>query len=461
MRLRFSFWLVLSLLALLSLGCGGGGSNPATTMSVTQSGTVFLTGSDAPIPSVLAFQITIDSLTLSDGNNSVAVISSPTTVEFSRLLGLRTLLALNSVPVGRYSSATITLSSPIISYLDLTTTPASVSTIPNPTLTQSTLTVPLDPALLVSQNGLGGLHMDFRLRESLQLDAGGQITGVVNPVIRVRALRPEDDDNHIDELRGGLSSVNVAAGSFVLQRPNGRQFTIVVSQQTQFEGTDGLTSMVPPAIVEVSGRVQADGSILAQNVEVITTERALAGGLVLNTDPASGPANTITLLVREEIPDLEGIQVGRPATLNLDANAEFRIHYLDIPVASMLFNRESMVIGQRIAVGGFIDTSSGPATLVARRVILHRQGLEGRAVSGSVVIVNGNQGHFLLNNQGFWGYLFGGPLRVRSTEFTRYRNLSGLSAIDPNLPLRVMGLLLRDPNGDPVLVAGLIERLEP
>ncbi len=461
MRRHTAIVLILTVSAVLTLVACSGGRDQQQEVTSVLSGTVFVTGTDAPIPSVLAFQITINSLTLSDANGSVSVLSTPTPVEFSRLLGLRTLLALNSVPEGHYTSATISLQDPVISYLDLGTTPASVSVVPNASLTQSAITVNLSPALNVNHGGLAGLHLDFRLRESLELDGNGQITGVVTPVIRVRAIRPEDSEGFIDELRGGLVSVNVAGSSFVMQRPGGRQITVVVNAQTEFEGTDSLASLATPSVIEVSGRVQADGSLLARNVEVLTTERAFAAGLVLNTEPAVGPANSVTLLVREELPDLEGIAVGRPSNLAINDSTVFRIHHLDLPVADLLFNRSSLVLGQRVAVGGLIDSTQNPPALDTRRAILHRQGLEGMAVEGSVQVEEGNRGSFLLANHGFFGYLFAGPLRIRSTERTDYVNLAGLSAIEPSMRLRVVGLVLRDGNGNPLLLAGRIERVEP
>ena len=112
-------------------------------------------------------------------------------------------------------------------------------------------------------------------------------------------------------------------------------------------------------------------------------------------------------------------------------------------------------------MGGVIDSAQSPPALDTRRVVLHRQDLEGRAVEGSVQVVEGNRGSFLLANHGFFGYLFGGPLRIRSTERTEYLNVAGLSAIEPAMPLRVVGLLLRDGNGNPLLLAGRIERVEP
>src|SRR4249919_842635 len=103
------------LIALLTLtvvfaltGCGG---NNAPT-STAQSASVFINGSDAPLPSVLAFNVTLTSMKL-DGTTEL--LSAPTTVDFARLLGLRTLLGFNTVPAGTYNNITIAMTSPSLS----------------------------------------------------------------------------------------------------------------------------------------------------------------------------------------------------------------------------------------------------------------------------------------------------------------------------------------------------------
>ncbi len=460
MRRRWLVFLAIFLATATFVSCGS--STPRTLLG-TRSGLVYVTTTDAPMPSVLAFQITITGLTLSDGSESVPVLPEPTPVEFGRLLGMRTLLALSSVSPRTYTSATLTLASPVISFLDLSTTPASVGTI-NGTLTTSSITVNLNPPLIVAEGGLGGLHMHFRLRESLQTDATGELTGVVTPSIGLRAIPPTDEDSLIDELRGGVSAVNVGGNSFVLQTLRGRQLTVRVNNETVWEDGESLNTLTAPVIVEVAGRVQADGSILAINVEVLTRDHFLLGGLVLDPDPATGPAERATLLVREEIPDLVNIQVGRTATVEFSDQTRFGIHNLNLPLEFLLFNRAMLVRGQRVALGGAIDNSTTPATLNIRRVILHRQGFEGGRVIGSVRIVSGNTGGFLLRTDGLFGYLFGEPLRVATSNRTWFVNLRGLADLDTSDPMavRVVGLLLRrSDTGEPVLVAYRVERLLP
>src|SRR5271170_6983620 len=79
-------------------GFGGGGTNPSA---------VFVTGEDAPLPSVLSFNITLNTITLNGVSNTPQVLSAPTTVDFARFVGLRSLVGFNAVPADTYTSATI------------------------------------------------------------------------------------------------------------------------------------------------------------------------------------------------------------------------------------------------------------------------------------------------------------------------------------------------------------------
>ena len=456
-RLALGLFLIVMFTLVTLSGCGSGSSS----QTAQQNGMVSITGQDAPIPSVLSFVVTIDSITLGTGlsNGTVtgaqSVLSTPTTVDFARFVGLRTLLGLQSVPAGTYTVGQIVIESPMISVLNLGP-PATVSTQSLPFSaggTTVTLNVALNPSMTVSANGLGGLTMHFDLRNSLVTDGTGNITSV-NPMITFRALQvPSDPDWEIDELRGTVVSVS-APNSFVLQRVNGRQFTIDVNNQTDFEGVASSINNLPTgALVEVAGKAQQDGSILADEVESYTTDHEFLEGIVLNTTPSSGAATSLTLLVREQIPAVQGISIASTAIVAISGTTIFDIYHLNLLITQLLFNSSKMVVGQTVAVGGTVDNTTNPPTLDANRVVLHRQGIDGQAVSGSI---NLNAGTFQLQNNGFWGYVLQAPVNVLTTNFTQFINVSDLSAITPSMKLRVVGLLLRNGSGNPILVAGRV-----
>jgi hypothetical protein len=454
------FFLALTLAGILA-GCGGGTVAPPPAQQNQPQGTVFVIGTDAPLASVLAFKITFTGLTASDGTNSVPLIASAQEVEFARLNGLRTLLALQSVPAGTYTSVTATLASPVISVLDTTTAPPSVQ-MTNGTLTQSSVTVQLNQPIVVTDNGLVGLHMDFRLHDSIQVDANGDITGGVSPVIRFRAVPPDAPDAVIDELRGGVVSVNAAANSFVMQTPHGRDLTVVTDAQTQFEPGESLASLTTSSIVQVTGIMQRQTLTLrAEEIQILSDSRFFLGGLLTDVRPASGSASEIDLLVRTEVPDLPQFEVGDIGTVALDGNERYMIHHFRLPFSPWLFNDAQMIPGQRVTVGGTLDNSTNPPGTDARRVMLHRQGFVGGWIPGSTNIQNGNNGTFGLFATGLAGRLVGTNVGVLTSDRTRFINLSGLADLTGSNPirLRVVGLLLKGPGGNPVIVAWAVEAL--
>ena len=190
------------------------------------TGAVFVTGEDAPLASVVGFDVTINSITLNGSKSSPQVLSTATTVDFARLLGLRSPLAFNAVPAGTYTSATFSLSNPAISWVDMSTTPptigAPITAQFSPTTnsaTQTTVTVNFPTAMVVGSNGLAGLRMEFDIRQSVAVNSSGQVTGAVNPVIYASAVKASDPNGQVTDLTGGLVSVNAASDSFVIQGP--------------------------------------------------------------------------------------------------------------------------------------------------------------------------------------------------------------------------------------------------
>jgi hypothetical protein len=454
---RFLALAVTALLAAIMLGCSSGSPNTLTTGA--QPGNVFITGEDAPLPSVVGFDVTINSITLNGASNSAVVVSTPTTVDFARLIGLRSPLAFNSVPADTYSSATFVLTNPVISFVDLTQNPPALSTI-NGTLPQSptySLTVNFPTPMVVGSNGLAGLKMEFDIRQSLAVNGSGQVTGVVNPVIFVKATHASDPDGQITDLTGGLVSVATASNSFVMQGPYGRQLTVYVNGSTTFNSGWSINNLAAPAIVGVQGAFQADGSLMASGVEVITTAQSFISGRVLAfTTNGSNQVQQVTMWVGETgadmVSDVDTIQ-----TFDVSAVSDYEICFLDGPLTGALFNNTSLEIGQRIFIGGsFVNPTFTP-----QMISLRRQGAYGMFVPGTVTVANApNGGSFELSNNGLLGYSAGGPVTVNTGNLTFFFDLNGLSALSADttpVPVIARGLFLKDPiSGNPEFFAGLV-----
>jgi hypothetical protein len=455
---------VLALVAAAS-GCGGGASS--TTPTQPQSGSVFVNGTDAPLPSVVSFQVDITGMTVSDGvNPPISVLSGTQTVDFARLNGLHTLLDLNSIPAGTYTSVNVTLANPEIMYLNVTnpqTTPPTRPTVtmlnamstPAVTLTQSSVPITLSSPLTVAAGDIVGLSFDFDLRHSIQVDANGNFTGMVNPTLNLKAITPSDSDAYIDDFVAGVT--NVGTSSFMIQGPHGHQFTVNVSDQTEWENNESISNLTNTSIVEISGTIdRTSGAILADTVAIVSQDSFWAGGLVTFVDPATGPANDFDLYVRNVLPSGTGFQSGQISTVDLTGNENYFIYWWHNKFTSFLFNSSLLVPGQHVSIGG--PFSNGAVTV--KRVVLRHEGHNGTWVVGSTDV---GAGTFQFNSNGLAGVLFNGPITVYCTPFTVFKGgLTGLGSITGTaaMNLRVVGLVLKDPiSGQPVFVAHSVEQL--
>jgi len=446
---RFTLMFTLSLIALLLIGCGGGSSGSNSLTTSQSQAPVFVTGEDAPVSSVVAFNITIDKITLNNNSATVTALSTPTAVDFGRLVGLRSLLGFNMIAPGTYTSATITFEgsnpAPVVDYVDLTTTPPSLGKATG-TLSSTTVTVsfPSGQPLVVTSNGLAGLHMDFDLRKSLAIDGSGNliITNgqiAVTPVMDIMAVSASDDLGQITDFLGNVVSVNSSANTFVMQGPYGFQETIDVNSSTQYNSGNSLSTLVANGIVSVEGTVQADGSILASSVELITTDQAFISGRILAITP--GPI--VTMFVGEELGTSATIPVDSIYTVDLTQVSQYSICFIDNWFTNELFSSTSLVVGQRIFVGGTYQSNAFTPDMVS----LRRQGVVGSLVANSVNITNGNQGNFQMQNDALMSYSAGGPFSVYTVDKTVFVNINGLSGLQAagatNLLSR--GLVLYDP----------------
>jgi hypothetical protein len=450
-------------LAALVLSSCGGGMSSGGGGSQQQMGSVFTVGTDAPLPSVVSCQINVMGVTLNNGTTNVPVLTTQQVVDFAQLSGLHQLLDLNAVPTGTYSSATVMLASPVIGFIDTTQSPPIVNTI-NGTLTTSSVTVNFKQPFVLNNADLVGLRMEFDLRQSLQTDGSGQITGMVNPTFEMQLLDAANSEVSIDDFHAGVVAVN-GPNSFIVQGPKGRHWTVQTSDSTVLDDPDlPISSFTTDTIVSISGQLDpVSKNIDASEVEVVSTDGFFLGGLLTSVRPPAGqPATQVDLFVRTELPDITGLSDGQIETLHLNGSEVYRIGHIDLPLTTLLFNNSALTPGQSVGIGGSLVTTNGVPSLTPHRVVLHRQGQAGTWVVGSTNVVSGNNGSFQLNDNFTAGILLPSPLTVLTTNQTVFINLSGLSALSGSqgIPIRVVGFILIDPGtGQPVLVARAVTEI--
>ncbi len=271
--------LMLSAAVILVSGCSNGSMLSTSTQS-GQTGPAFVVGTDAPMASVTSFAMQVTSAELTNGTTTSAnLVSGSPTVDFARYNGLQALVDMNDIPTGTYTGYKITLGTATIGYLDTTVTPPAIKS-ESATLTSTTITGNLDKPLTVSTNGQPvGIRVDFDLKDSIQVDTGGNITGTVNPTFKINTITRTDTGAYIDELIAGVVSVNTAGQSFVVQGPHGEQFTINVNSQTEWDGNATLAGLNSSSIVQVSGSLDpADQTLDADEVAVLSDKGFYAAG---------------------------------------------------------------------------------------------------------------------------------------------------------------------------------------
>jgi Domain of unknown function (DUF4382)/Domain of unknown function (DUF5666) len=462
----------VSALVAFAAGCGGG--NMSTPVVQTQSGTAFVSGTDAPLPGVVSFKVVISGISVAEGSGTpVTVTTGPQTVDFAKLNGLHTLLDLNTIPAGTYDTVIVTLASPEIDYLNVTnpqTNPPTRPTIssltstttPPATLSMSTVTISLTSPLVVNSGDVIGLGFEFNIQKSLAVDMNGQITGVVNPTLNVKAITPSDADAYIDEFIGGVTTINAGGNSFTIQGPHGRAFTVDVNDQTEWEGSETINDLSSTSIVSISGTLdRTDGTFLADTVAILSQDKFYVGGLITYVDPPTGTAQDFDLYARDVLPSGTGFTSGQISTIDLTGNEKYFIYWMhnvfvNSRWSNIFFNASLLVPGQHVSIGGPFNNG----TVTVKRVVLRHEGHTGTLVAGSA---NTGTSTFQFNSNGLAGVLFNGPVTVYVTPFTKFGG--GLTSLqdltnNPTNPLRVVGVVLKDPiSGQPVFVARSVTEL--
>ena len=374
---------LIALLA-VAVACGGGSSSPLATSA---NSAVQIKIGDDPDDSVLAFEITVNSVVLTDQSGAtINALSSPTTLELTHLADTNEPLSLLNVNQGTYTQAVVTVSNPKIVYIN------SLGQVVEKQLTLSdAVTINFSPALVVGP-GSTVVNLDLNVAHSVSINLStGSVT--LNPVFGVTtsAVPPagqeeqeNDSDGQFEDARGVIMSVT--ANSFTMSLGLSTQtLTFNVDASTVFENIGGLAQLSKGMLVKVNAITQANGDLLAKKVEAVEMDNASeAEGII--TAVTGNPATQLAVL------DQDGVGLGMTAnmlggTLNvgITSNTTFRmpeeIDLSNLPFAPA-FDATSIRVGQRVEAD--TNTGVGPSgTLSATNVELKRQAVHGTVANNT------------------------------------------------------------------------------
>ena len=433
--------LAITTLALIVafVGCGSSSLNP---LAPSPNGAMLqMRVGDAPSDSIVAFEIKINSVTLTNNSNgTVSILNSPTEIELTHTAGTVEPLAVTNVPAGTYTQATITLSNPEVTIIDPGTgLPKELPT----TLTTSTVTVPFNPAITFDATS-HVLSFDLNLAQSVTITASGAtvtpvFTASTTPVAS-REDNEEAENGEVEDLKGSVTGVSGSSFNIsTLNQP------IQTNASTKFEGVTGVGGLKNGMIVEVDAVTQSDGTVLATKVEAEVENEA--NGVVndvldvegLVTSTSGTPVTQFQMIARE----VEGSGIPAPAlgstvSVNVDTNTKFIIaqHKVDLSNLSFSPTFDATQLGKAQAVE--VDTDVASATLInAKKVQLKPQAFTG--VVSNIVAGSGGQQTFTLtvaSDSAFATLTGGTTLTVVQQPSTAVK-----TSVAANATVRVRGLL--------------------
>lgn len=362
------------LLFLVIAGCGSGSKITPTS----GSGQMMVTMGDAPSDRIIAFGLTVNSMTLVGGGNPT-VISTATPIEFVRNAGTFQPLVTAKLSAGTFTGATIMVSNPKVVAIDTT---SHLPVMLTAALSTTTVNVTFNTPITISS---GTVETDFDLDLANSVTINGT-TATINPVFHVSSKIVHDQDNDdFKDVHGAV--VSVSAPNFTIaSREMAQMFTFATDGNTTFQGITSLSQLTAGMIVEVDAQMQSDGTLLAKRVEVeedsddgmevqgfiSSVMGTPATQFTLNDDFESGPIAALF--------DLLGI--GTNITVNLTSTTTLSVSDTDainLSGLAVTFDANNLGKAQRVDAGAMHQASFSMSGLVltADRVRLRQQSVQG------------------------------------------------------------------------------------
>jgi hypothetical protein len=253
----------LGVAAGLVLGCSSSVVPGSNINSPSVSVPVLIT--DAPSDQLVAFSLTLNSITLTDtAGQTASILPTPTTIEVCHLNGIQAPLLTASVPEDTYVSATLTFSDPQITYITGAGLPVTVT--PSLATTSFKLTF---PAPITISNTSTSLLVDLIAAQSVTI-SGATVT--VSPVFNVTNVPPASTIPPPGPNGTGMQQmgtvVSVSGTTLVIEPGSGPNFTLTTNSSTVLQGFSSLSALTAGELVQVDFVLQSGGVFLATRIQL-------------------------------------------------------------------------------------------------------------------------------------------------------------------------------------------------
>lgn len=397
---------------LLTNNLGNSTAKSNTGIALTNDGSVQLRIGDDPATSdgrIVALRLDITSMKLWNSSTSDAIdfLVDPISVELTHSSTVTIPIAESGAnPNTVYDRLDITYSGSGISYMDMPSTtiyneelgalPAQtvdLSTAPvtlgsEPTVINVSVNVPsmvtLPPVGAIALSSRPATRTANSVSTARPMASGGLSNG--SPLITVTQSQILNNQPQSGQIQHMVGPVTKVVGSAVTIKPTGNSsFTFQTDSATNFQ--DVTLSTAVGATVEVSGATQSDGSLYANEVELVDVANGVElQGLVTS----SYPDLELSMVVQEGIGVGMGTSlVGKIVTSQLDqASYVINIGKTDMTGVTAVFDGEHIFPGQQVEVESLIALQTDPAgssgLTTPYMVELEQQTISGNAANYAV-----------------------------------------------------------------------------
>jgi hypothetical protein len=399
---RFASIFALAALITLAPGCGGGGSSkaspsPTPTPGGAAANSAQVRFGDAPADSVIAFEVSVSSLSLTPAGGGAPVgvaVPAGNRIELTHASGKFEPFIAGNLPQGTFSAANLTLVNSELTFLTATGTAVHIN---GPA--SASVTIPLSPSLTIGSSPLV-LNIDVNVGASITT-AAGVVNGIaftpasfnINAKAPGVAANQQDDDGEIEDVQGTVTAVNGSSFTFKVGQ-TGSSMTFNTDGTTQFK--DGVTSVASllNQVVTVEGFTRADGSLFAKEIEGL--ESSTGGEIEGLITAISG--TTLTVNAHDGIGSgMDDTKVGASFSVNIAGlNAsKFRVKNGNgfgggLPTATFPFDATTIHQGQRIEVDTDSPVPPANGAISPDKINLQQQGVSGVVANASANIFDIN-----------------------------------------------------------------------